>query len=322
MKFLELPDLGRVSRIGLGTWQFGSREWGYGEGYASGAAQAIVERALELGVTLFDTAEAYGFGKSERILGEALGTARTEVVVATKLFPLAPFPPVVRQRAQASARRLGVKQISLYQIHQPNPVVPDSVIMPGMRTLLDDGIIGAAGVSNYSLNRWRKADEALGRPVISNQVHFSLAHPEPLRDLVPFAEKENRMVMAYSPLAQGLLGGKYSVDNRPGGIRAVNPFFGKENLRRAEPLLETLRRVAAAHDAKPAQVALAWLLSLPAVVAIPGASSVEQLEFNVSAADLELDPGSIADLTAAAEAFSPLSGAKTLVSEVRGRIGH
>jgi aryl-alcohol dehydrogenase-like predicted oxidoreductase len=322
MKFLEVDGLGQVSRIGLGTWQFGSREWGYGDSYASGPARAIVERALELGVTLFDSAEIYGFGKSERILGEALGSVREEMVVATKLFPLAPFPPVIRQRALASAKRLGVSRIPLYQVHQPNPLVPDSVIMPGMRSLLEDGTIGAAGVSNYSLSRWRKADDALGRPVVSNQVHFSLAHPEPLRDLVPFAAQENRMVMAYSPLAQGLLGGKYSVDNRPGGIRAVNPFFGKENLQLAEPLLETLRRVAAAHDAKPAQVALAWLLSLPAVVAIPGASSVEQLEFNVSAADLDLEAAEVAELTAAAEAFTPLSTARTLVSEVRDRIGY
>jgi aryl-alcohol dehydrogenase-like predicted oxidoreductase len=322
MKFLDVDGLGKVSRIGLGTWQFGSREWGYGDSYASGAAQTIVERALELGVTLFDTAEIYGFGKSERILGEALGSARGDVVIASKLFPVAPVAPVIRQRAQASAKRLGVSRIPLYQVHQPNPVVPDSVIMPGMRSLLEDGTIGAAGVSNYSLARWRKADEALGRPVVSNQVQFSLAHPEPLRDLVPFAERESRMVMAYSPLAQGLLGGKYGIDNRPGGIRAVNPFFGKENLKRVKPLLETLRRVAAAHDAKPAQIALAWLLSLPAVVAIPGASSVEQLEFNVSAADLDLDPGEVAELTNAAEAFTPLSSARTLVSEVRDRIGY
>ena len=210
MKYLDVDGVGRVSRIGLGTWQFGSREWGYGDSYASGGARVIVERALELGVTLFDTAEAYGFGKSERILGEALGAARDDVVIASKIFPLAPFAPVIRQRATASAKRLGVSKISLYQVHQPNPVVPDSVIMPGMRSLLDDGTIGAAGVSNYSLNRWLKADAALGRPVISNQVHFSLANPAPLHDLVPFAEREGRIVMAYSPLEQGLLGGKYT----------------------------------------------------------------------------------------------------------------
>ncbi len=321
MKFLDIEGLGQVSRIGLGTWQFGSREWGYGAGYASGAARDIVRRARELGVTLFDTAEIYGFGKSERILGDALGSERDDVIVASKLFPVAPFAPVIRQRAQASANRLQLRKIPLYQVHQPNPVVPDSIIMAGMRGLLDEGKIGAVGVSNYSLERWRKADEALGRPVVSNQVAFSLAQCGPLQDLVPFAEAEHRMVMAYSPLAQGLLGGKYGVDNRPGGIRATNPLFGKENLERIAPLLHTLREVAAGHDAKPAQVALAWLLSLPAVVAIPGASSVEQLEFNVGAADLTLDAGSLAALTDAARAFAPLSAARTLVSEVRDRLG-
>ena len=132
-------------------------------------------------------------------------------------------------------------------------------------------------MSNYSLGGWRKADAALGQSVISNQVQFSLAHPGPLQDMVPFAERENRMVIAYSPLAQGPLGGKYSVGNRPGGVRMLNPLFGRENLQRAAPLLDTLRQVAAAFDAKPAQVALAWLLSLPRVVVIPGASSVQQL---------------------------------------------
>jgi aryl-alcohol dehydrogenase-like predicted oxidoreductase len=321
MKFLEVAGLGQVSRIGLGTWQFGSREWGYGEGYASAAARDIVHRARELGVTLFDTAEVYGFGRSERILGEALGAGRTEVVVASKVFPVAPFPGVLKQREQASAGRLQLRRIPLYQVHQPNPIVPDSVIMPGMRSLLEEGRIGAVGVSNYSLQRWRRADEALGRPVVSNQVQFSLAQPGPLREMVPFAERENRMVMAYSPLAQGLLGGKYGIGNRPGGVRALNPLFGTENLRRVAPLLDTLRQVAAAHDVRPAQVALAWLLGLPRVVAIPGASSVEQLEFNVAAADLELDADSRTALTDAALAFAPLSAARTLVSEVRERLG-
>ncbi|KZS72036.1 oxidoreductase [Mycobacterium kansasii] len=321
MKYLDVNGMGKVSRIGLGTWQFGSREWGYGDRYASGAARDIVQRALGLGVTLFDTAEVYGFGKSERILGEALGDRRDKVAVASKIFPVAPFPAVVRQRAQASARRLQLDRIPLYQVHQPNPMVPDSVIMPGMRELLDSGKIGAAGVSNYSLARWRKADAALARPVISNQVHFSLAHPGALDDLVPFAERENRVVIAYSPLAQGLLGGKYGVDNRPGGVRAVNPLFGTENLRRIEPLLQTLRDVAAEVDAKPAQVALAWLISLPGVVAIPGASSVEQLEFNVAAADLELSAKSREALTKAARAFRPTSMRQFLTDTVREKLG-
>lgn len=320
MKYLDVEGMGRVSRIGLGTWQFGSREWGYGDRYAAGAARDIVQRARGLGVTLFDTAEVYGFGKSERILGEALGDERTEVVVASKVFPVAPFPAVVKQRARASARRLQLDRIPLYQIHQPNPIVPDSVIMPGMRDLLDSGAIGAAGVSNYSLARWRKADAALGRPVVSNQVHFSLAHPGALEDQVPFAERENRIVIAYSPLAQGLLGGKYGLDNRPGGVRAFNPLFGTENLRRIEPLLQTLRTVASDVDAKPAQVALAWLISLPGVVAIPGASSVEQLEFNVAAAEIELSAEARDALTDAARAFRPVSAARYLTDTVREKL--
>ncbi len=321
MQHLDVPGLGPVSRIGLGTWQFGSREWGYGDAYAEGAARDIVRRALDLGITLFDTAEVYGFGRSERILGEALGERRHDVVLASKLFPVAPFPPVVRNRAQASAARLGVGRIPLYQVHQPNPVVPDSVTMPGLRDLQDRGTIGAVGVSNYSLARWQRADAALGRPVVSNQVQFSLAHAGPLDDLVPFAEREGRMVIAWSPLAQGLLGGRYSAENRPGGVRAANPLFGTENLRRAEPLLATLRRVAAAHDAKPAQVALAWLVAQPRTVVIPGASSVEQLESNAAAADLDLTPDEVAELTAAARAFRPQPAVTTLVAAARERLG-
>lgn len=321
MRFLEVPGLGQVSRVGLGTWQFGSREWGYGDRYASDAAIQIVARARELGVTLFDTAEIYGLGKSERILARALGADRDQVVVASKVFPVAPFPAVIRHRAMASARRLQIRCIPLYQVHQPNPVVPDSVIMPGMRSLLQDGWIGAVGVSNYSLRRWRQADDALGAPVVSNQVQFSLAHPDPLEDLVPFALRENRIVIAYSPLAQGLLGGNYTADHRPGGVRAANPLFGTENLRRVAPMLDTLREVADAHNVKPAQVALAWLLSLPQVVVIPGASSVEQLELNVAAADLELEASSRAALTLAARAFTPISAARTLIDELRDRFG-
>ncbi len=320
MKFVEVQGLGQVGRVGLGTWQFGSREWGYGEGYAAGTAADIVRRARELGVNLFDTAEIYSYGRSERILSEALGDDRDKVVLASKVFPVAPIPWVIRQRAGASAARLRVDRIPLYQVHWPNPAVPDSVIMPGMRALLDDGLIGAAGVSNYSLRRWRAADAALGRPVVSNQVQFSLAHSGALADLVPFAEKESRIVIAYSPLAQGLLGGKYGVDHRPGGIRSTNALFGTENLKCAEPMLDLLRRVAAAHEVKPAQVALAWLLSLPQVVVIPGASSVEQLEFNVAAADLELDAASLTALTEAAKAFKPVSFGRSLIDGVREKL--
>ena len=128
-------------------------------------------------------------------------------------------------------------------------------------------------------------------------------------------------MVAYSPLAQGLLGGKYGVDNRPRGVRAYNSLFGTENLRRLEPLLQTLRDAAATLNAKPAQVALAWLISLPGVVAIPGASSVEQLEFNVAAADLELGADIRDALTNAARAFRPVSTQRFLTDMLRDRFG-
>jgi aryl-alcohol dehydrogenase-like predicted oxidoreductase len=267
VRYLDLPTSKRVSAIGLGTWQFGSREWGYGPGYDERTAAAIVKRALELGVTLFDTAELYGFGRSERILGQALRAAEADpdrIVLATKIFPVLPVAAVVEQRAVASAARLGVRRIDLYQVHQPNPLVRDTTTMRGMRALRTVGVIGEVGVSNYSLTRWRAADAALGAPVLSNQVQYSLTHRGPDAELVPFAAREHRLVIAWSPLAQGLLSGAYDARNRPtNGIRAANPLFLPENLHRAGELLGVLREVADARHATPSQVALAWVLRHP-----------------------------------------------------------
>src|SRR5262249_55769709 len=153
MRFVEV-DGARVSVIGLGCWQFGSSDWGYGDDYARHEAGKIVERALDLGINLVDTAEAYGYGKSECILGAAIRGRRDEVFLATKLFPLVPLAPIVQQRAQVSARRLGVDVIDLYQVHWPNPFVPNGPTMDGMRRVLDEGLVRYAGVSNFLLARW------------------------------------------------------------------------------------------------------------------------------------------------------------------------
>jgi aryl-alcohol dehydrogenase-like predicted oxidoreductase len=311
MKYLDGVDSAKpISRIGLGTWQFGSREWGYGEQYNSSDADQIVARAAQLGITLFDTAEMYGFGKSETILGAALAAhdLQDTAYVATKHFPLLPIAPLVRRTARASADRLGISTIDLYQVHQPNPVVRDGTTMAGMRDLQDAGLVADVGVSNYSVERWRDAERALGRPVLSNQVQFSLVHMGPLGDLVPHAAAEGRVVMAWSPLGQGLLSARYDATNRPtGGVRQMNALFLDENLRRAAGLLDSLRDVAATHDVTPAQIALAWLLHQPNVVAIPGASSVAQVEANAAAADIELTDDEVVELTAQGRAFHPLS---------------
>ena len=294
MRYLE-PELSRpVSKLGLGTWQFGAREWGYGESYAGREAARIVRRAVELGITLFDTAEAYGLGRSERILGEALGDDRERVFIATKIFPLLPIAPVVEQRAVASAVRLGVRRLDLYQVHQANPVVRDGTTMRGMRALQAVGLVGEVGVSNYSLARWQRAEAALGSPVLSNQVSYSLVDRLPERDLIPYARAHDRLVIAYSPLAKGFLSGRYSAEQRPSNLlRRRNRLFRPESFARAEPLLRAVREIAEAHDATPAQVALAWTIREPCVVAIAGASSVAQLEANAAAADLELTAGEI-----------------------------
>jgi aryl-alcohol dehydrogenase-like predicted oxidoreductase len=303
----------RISKIGLGTWQFGSGDWGYGDSYAATEAVAIVRRALDLGVTLFDTAEIYGFGRSERILGQALGERREQAFLATKLLPVLPVPPVVEQRAVASANRLGVHRLDLYQVHQPNPLFRDGTIMRGMRALQRVGLVGEVGVSNYSLDRWRAAEAALGSRVLSNQVRYSLVARSPERDLIPFAESEDHVVIAYSPLAQGLLSGRYHRGNRPANrVRAASSLFLPENLDRAEPLIATLREVAGAHRASPAQIALAWAIHSPAVTAIPGASSVAQLESNAAAADIELTDGEHEALREAAARFRPVTGAAAL----------
>jgi len=320
VQYLSAGANPQISRIGLGTWQFGSREWGYGQPYAEREARAIVRRALELGVTLFDTAEIYGLGRSERILGQALGEDRERVFLATKLFPLLPVAPVVEQRAVASANRLGVRRLDLYQVHQPNPVIRDGTIMRGMRALQRVGLVGEVGVSNYSLARWQAAEQALGQRVLTNQVSYSLVSRSPERDLLPFAESTGHVVIAYSPLAQGLLSGRYDRAHRPANrVRALSSLFLPENLERSGELIATLREVAGAHSVTPAQIALAWVIRRPAVVAIPGASSVEQLESNVAAASIELTDGEYQALSAAAGRFRPVSGPAALLGRIRAR---
>jgi aryl-alcohol dehydrogenase-like predicted oxidoreductase len=201
--------------------------------------------------------------------------------------------------------------------------------MTGMRRLIDAGLVRHAGVSNYPLSRWMSADRALGMPVLSNQVRMNLVDRRPLVDLVPFARSEGRIVIAYSPLAQGLLGGRYDADHLPtGAARRSNPLFIPDNLERAAPLIGALRDIAASHQSTPAQIALAWVVSHSNVVAIPGASSVEQVEANVAAVEIELSSSETAQLDEAADGFQPIKGAaavremaSSVVSGLRDRLG-
>jgi aryl-alcohol dehydrogenase-like predicted oxidoreductase len=318
MRYVEAGGV-RVSAIGLGTWQFGSREWGYGNDYAEHEAVAITERAIDLGINLIDTAEIYAFGRSERIVGRAIKGRRDEVFIATKVFPIMPLSSIVQQRGLASADRLGVDRIDLYQVHWPNPVVPLATTMNGMARLQRTGVVAHVGVSNFGLGKWHEAERALGGPVLSNQVQFSLVARDPDRDVVPWAQANDRIVIAYSPLGQGFLSAKWDGSTRPGGVRSGNALFLPENVERGAELLNALRDIAKAHDATPAQIALAWLIHKPNVVAIPGASSVAQLEANAAAADIDLTEDEFERLTSASDRFRPISGPAAMPGLFRSR---
>ena len=156
MRYVEVDGL-RTSVIGLGAWQFGSREWGYGEAYATEIAPGLVRRALELGITMLDTAEAYGPGRSERIIAGALAAIapveRDGLIVATKFMPLAPAEPILARQAAGSRRRLGVDALDLYYAHWPNPLVSVRRTMQALRPLLASGVVRRVGVSNYGLGQ-------------------------------------------------------------------------------------------------------------------------------------------------------------------------
>ncbi|MEP6752734.1 MAG: aldo/keto reductase [Candidatus Dormiibacterota bacterium] len=297
MKYVEVGGT-RLSAIGLGTWQFGSTEWGYGKDFASGEAGAIVKRALELGVNLVDTAEIYGIGRSERIVGEAIRGQREKVFLATKLFPVG-LPFMVSGRARASAQRLGVDRLDLYQVHWPSPLFPPRSTMPRMKRLQDTGLVRHIGVSNHSLAQWQAAERDHGGPVLSNQVRFSLIARAPEHELLPWAQREGRLIIAYSPLGQGLLSGKYQ-KAPPRNFRRARRAFSDVSRQRLQPMVDGLGEIAAKHGATSSQVALAWLIRKANVVAIPGASNVRQLEENVGAADVELSEDDDARLTALA----------------------
>lgn len=304
MRYVEAQGL-RTSVIGLGAWQFGSPDWGWGDGFGTAEAQAIVDRARQLGINLIDTAELYGRGESERVLGRILADpeVRDSIVLASKVAPTWPTRDRVKAAAHASLARLGTDRLDLYQIHWPNPLVPQASTMAGIRALQAGGLVRHAGVSNYSLGRWRDAEAALGGPVVSDQVQYNLLRRGPERELLPFAAARGRLIIAYSPLAQGVLAAKYTAANAPGGVRARNLLFSEENLRRAAPVLDALREVGAAHDATPAQVALAWVIHHPHVVAIPGAKSVAQVESNAAAAEIVLADDEFLHLNQAADRF-------------------
>lgn len=273
---MEYVRLGRsdlkVSVFGMGTWQIGSGSWGWEKDFTKQDVTEALSYGLDSGVNFIDTAELYGGGRSEEIIGEILKGRREEIVLASKVFPTHLTYKGVLKACNRSLRRLQVSTIDLYQIHFPNPLIPLRQTMRAMETLAKEEKIRYVGVSNFSTNRTKKALSNLeSAQLVSNQVRYNLLQRGAERNLLPFLRESKLTLIAFSPLAQGLLSGRYSKSNSPkSGIRSINPLFSPTNMERIQPILKTLQTIGDHRGKTVSQVALNWLMRETTIVPIPG----------------------------------------------------
>ncbi len=293
---LGASDL-RASKISLGTWQFGTEAWGFGVDFTERDALATVDRALELGLNFIDTAEVYGDGRSEELVGRAIEGKRDKVIIAIKVSGGHLRAHDLVRACEGSLRRLGVETIDLYQVHWPNAYVPLEETMAALDKLIEQGKVRYVGVSNFPAPLLKEAQRHFKHKIVSNQVRYNLLQRDIEKELLPYCQGQRIAVIAYSPLAQGLLTGKYDEKNLPDDkVREHNPLFRGENLKRALEVVSALKEIGAAHGKTPAQVALRWLIEQEDVVAIPGAKRPEQVEANASALGWSLAPQEVARL--------------------------
>lgn len=275
------------------------------------ATRDMVKASLEAGINLFDTAEGYGLGLAEEILGRALEElgCRKEAIIVTKVGPLFGSEQVdgrtcdlsarhILARCELSLKRLRTDFIDLYLAHWPDPLTPVEETMGAIKTLQRQGKIRWFGVSNFS-NELLDAALRHGE-VVANQLPYSLADRSIDTDRRPFCLENHVGIIAYSPLGKGVLSGKYDAEHLPpaNDYRHHKKYFAKENLPRFLALAEHLRELAPQFSGTPAQLALAWVLSRPGVrTVIPGAKSVDQIRANTAASDLSLPNRVIEKLT-------------------------
>ncbi len=306
------PKGPEIPALGLGTWAWGdSLFWQYGGAYGVDEVCAAFNASLEAGINFLDTAEVYGMGKSEEIISQCMQarakaedalldpvTASAKVILATKYMPL-PWrfsAQSVADALTASLKRLKVPSVALYQVHWPfDFLMSQKTLMNALADEVDQGRIQTIGVSNYSAKQMREAHSYLaerGIPLAVNQVQYSLLHRHiESNGILEAAQNLEVTLLAYSPLAQGLLTGKYTVgsDLRPTGARRLDPKFNKKGLQKIEPVLAALQSIGAAHDKTTVQVALNWLVS-KGVVPIPGAKNAKQAEQNAGALGWQMTP--------------------------------
>jgi aryl-alcohol dehydrogenase-like predicted oxidoreductase len=283
-----------IAPIGVGTWAWGdSFFWTYGKDYGEAQVSEAFRTSLEAGVTLFDTAEVYGLGESERILGRLMKSDRDKIYIATKYMPV-PWrfrEQQVSDAVKASLDRLGVDSIDLYQIHQPvSFLMSQLTLLKALAREVEVGHIGALGVSNYSASQMREAHATLssyGIPLAVNQMQYSLLNRKiESNGVLETARELGVTILAYSPLAQGLLTGKYQNSSEGAaamGARKMDARFKPENLEKIKPVVDLLTQIGQKHDRTPAQVALNWLMSQPGVIPIPGAKTADQAAQNAGA---------------------------------------
>jgi aryl-alcohol dehydrogenase-like predicted oxidoreductase len=296
---VEYVQLGRsslnVSRIGFGCEQLGGNDWGHVD---EADAIAAVRTALDHGVNFFDTADVYGLGHSEETLSKALGDQRSEVIVATKFgvnwrqdaegTRATTYrdcsPKRVVEALEASLRRLRLDRIPLYQIHWPDPSTALSDTLEALARCQKEGKIRYIGCSNFPEDLLREATQS--QQVISLQIPYNLLDRGAEKAILPLCQDRQIGVLAYGPLAQGLLSGKYGPDSKfdTGDRRSRLPTFRREVVDQNLPLIEKLREVAQGYEKTPAQVALRWLLDSDSIsCAITGVKEPRQIEENAGA---------------------------------------
>jgi aryl-alcohol dehydrogenase-like predicted oxidoreductase len=288
-------------QMGTGTWAWGDRMfWGYGGDYSDQDLKDTFDASIAAGITFFDTAEIYGQGKSEQLLGQFMKTAQQKLFIASKFMP---FPWKLSGNALVSAlkhslNRLDLPAIDLYQIHFPLPPVTIETWMDAMVRCVNAGLIRGVGVSNYDKVQMQRAYDSLGRlgiPLTSNQVEYSLLNRQVEKNgLFALCRELNVKVIAYSPLAQGLLTGKYTPDNPPSGVRSRKS--NRSYLNKIQNLIQKMKFIGSDHDGKtPAQVALNWTIC-KGTIPIPGAKNPRQLIQNAGGAGWSLTDEEVATL--------------------------
>ena len=290
----------KITPILMGTWQAGKRMW---VGIEDTDSIKTIRAAYEAGITTIDTAEAYGEGHSERIVAEALFDVRTHVEYATKVFANHLKYEQVIEACDRSLTNLKTDYIDLYQIHWPSgafnsEIVPIEETMSALNLLKKQGKIRAIGVSNFSGVQLAEA-ASYGR-IDSLQPPYSLFWRQVEQDALPYCIENNISILAYSPLAQGLLTGRFALGHKfdPTDNRAKNKLFQGENFERAQQALEKLRPIALHHNCTLAQLALAWLIAQPQTNAIAGGRYPEQARDNALAAQIKLSTAELAEIDA------------------------